>query len=131
MPALDIHHSKTNEPTFEHVYVNVLDGDHRRSTCLTPSFHSNLMVDTFIANADPAECAPFSPPIRPPTHFLSPHQAQRHRPQPASLITTQRLCPAGHHRSQPFETQAVRVRINRDSILATFPHFQRRLVTTC
>lgn len=33
MPALDIHHQKTNEPSFEHVYVTVLDEDHTTIDC--------------------------------------------------------------------------------------------------
>jgi hypothetical protein len=28
MPALDVHHPKSSEPAFEHVYVNVPDEDH-------------------------------------------------------------------------------------------------------
>ena len=130
MPAPNVHHPKSFEPTFEHVYVTVPDDDRTRDRPLTDVhvLHSNLMVDTFIANADPEEYARAPSPFHEtPTHTHTP-QAERNRPESASLITSQRLRKAGHHRSQSPETQALHPRITR---YATVPHLQRRLVTTC
>lgn len=91
--------------------------------------HSNLMVDTFIANADPEEYA-ISPSLLWHALTLFHNQVKGNSPKSTSLITTERLRTVSHHRSRPSETQALRTRITRNNDYPVIPHIQGWLLTT-
>jgi hypothetical protein len=95
--------------------------------------YSSLMVDTFLANADPEEYGiSLSHILSSLTHpRLFHNQVKGDSPKSTSLITAERLRTVSHHRSRSPETQALRTRITRNNRYPAIPHLQGWVLSTC